>query len=168
MVWLCQPRAGIGLLLAVMLSNAGNVAAQAQPWEEVGTFVEDGPLQSADDLTGRCPARPVETCAYRYPVLSETCEVRATKELGRFGPDQYLAIGYLRAITFDEGDGRDPYICESDEVVLAALPGGGRDRRGQPGGARSPRDGEPRALRRRMAVSGADAGCQGSAEAPDG
>lgn len=128
MVWLCQPRAGIGLLLAVILSNAGNVAAQAQPWEEVGTFVEDGPLQSADDLTGRCPARPVETCAYRYPVLSETCEVRATKELGRFGPDQYLAIGYLRAITFDEGDGRDPYICESDEVVLAALPGGGRAR----------------------------------------
>ncbi len=128
MVWTWPSQAGLGLLLAAILSAAGIRAAQAQPWEEVGTFVEDAPLQSVDDLTRSCPMRPAEACAYHYPVLSETCQVRETRELGRFGADQYLAISYLRAITFDEGEGRDPYICETDEIVLAALPGDGRAR----------------------------------------
>lgn len=128
MVWNRPTRVWIGLALAAILSAAGIRAAQALPWEEVGTFVDDAPLQSVDDLTRSCPMRSAEACAYSYSVLSETCQVHETRELGRFGADQYLAISYLRAITFDEGEGRDPYICETDEIVLAALPGGGRAR----------------------------------------
>jgi hypothetical protein len=99
-----------------------------RPWDRVGTFATDGALQSADDLTQHCPAPSKEACAYNYPVLHQSCTVRETKELGRFGEDQYLAISYLRSITFDEGAGRDPYTCTADEIVLAALPGAGRAR----------------------------------------
>jgi hypothetical protein len=100
-------------------------AADSQPWEKVGTFVEDGELQSVDVLTQGCPAPPKDLCAYNYPVLRETCKVKETREFGLFGEDQYLAISYLRSRTFDEGEGRNPLTCAADEIVLAALPGGG-------------------------------------------
>jgi hypothetical protein len=84
-----------------------------RPWDRVGTFATDGALQSVDDLTQHCPAPPKEACAYNYPVLHQSCTVKETKELGRFGADQFLAISYLRSITFDEGAERAPYTCRN-------------------------------------------------------
>lgn len=104
------------------------MADDGQPWDQLGIFVEDATPQSVDRLTQRCPARPKDVCTYNYPVLHEACEVQSTRELGVFGKDQYLAIRYLRSRIFDEGEGRQPFTCNADEVALVALPGGGRAR----------------------------------------
>ena len=116
------------LLAPLLVFLMGFTPDDNRPWDRVGTFATDGALQSVDDLTQHCPAPPKEACAYNYPVLHQSCTVKETKELGRFGADQFLAISYLRSITFDEGAERAPYTCTADEIVLAALPGAGRAR----------------------------------------
>lgn len=119
----------IPLLLSLLTLRAGLAAEHEAPWDRVGAFVDDAASQPADALTGRCPVPPPDgACTYNYPRLRETCEVRDTAKLGRFGEDRYIVARYLRTTVFDGGAGGEPFACGADEIVLAALSGDGRAR----------------------------------------
>lgn len=115
-------------LVALLFAGTALAASDGQPWEQVGTFVEDSSSQPLDALTGQCPTPPPGLCEYGYPVLARTCTVKGTSELGAFGGTRYVAIRYLRETTMDEGIPYGPFKCGSDEIVLAALSGDGKAR----------------------------------------
>jgi len=116
------------VLLLLPAARHALAAEDDPPWDWAGTFVDDPASHPVDVLTAQCPARPIGPCSYNYPVLKETCAVSETKDLGRFGGDDYLVVRYLRDAVFDEGPPYGSFTCETDEVVLAAVAGGGQAR----------------------------------------
>jgi len=112
------------LVLPLLLAQATPAAEDDPPWDRVGTFISDPAVQDVGTLTQSCAAPPPETCDYNYPVLSRTCKVEETQELGRFGEDQYLLIRYLREAKFDEGPPYGTFTCGTDEIILAVHAGG--------------------------------------------
>lgn len=118
----------VALLLPLLLARTALAEQDGPPWDRAGTFVVDSAAQDVDTLTQSCPPPQPGLCAYDYPVLGGTCEVEEARELGGFGDARYLVIRYLRETTFDEGPVYGPFKCGSDEIVLAALSGGGKAR----------------------------------------
>ena len=121
-----RPTRVYSLLAPLVFSLTILPTAHIDAWEQTSAFVENAELQPVDKLTQSCPPPPPELCAHDNPVVDETCEVQETKELGVHGQNQYLVIKYLRSQTFQQAEGQDPYTCSADDVVLAALSGGGR------------------------------------------
>lgn len=116
------------LLLPVLGPGAAFASEDDTPSGRVGTLVVAPPVQDVDALTQSCPAPPPEPCGYHYPVLSRTCKVEDTQELGWFGGDDYLLVRYLRETVFDEGAPYGAFTCGSDEIALAAVAGGNKAR----------------------------------------
>jgi len=116
------------VFLPLLAARHALAAEDDIPSGRVGTFVADAPVQDVDAITQSCPASPPGPCGYNYPVRGRTCKVEEIQELGRFGDDDYLVVRYLRETVFDEGQPYGPFTCASDEVVLAAVAGGGKAR----------------------------------------
>ena len=120
--------AGIALVLGV----PGTVAAQSDelfwPSTAGAQFLIDSPLESADDMTGRCRPRRPDVCDYGPPVEPDDCSVKAVKELGVFGTSQYFLVHAQRKRSLEQEASQEPYSCESDELALVEMPEPGRAR----------------------------------------